>query len=336
MTPEGAAAQSTAESTGQSTGEPTGRSTGLWGDRRAWAGFAVAVGIVLFARFAWSVPSGVIAQGALVGGLTSLLALGIALVYRANRIVNFAAGDLGLVPATFAILLMIGSARFGWWPALFVGLATAVALGALVEVGIIRRFSRVAAPDPHGRDDRPGAAPRGSFVEASRHGSCRPAGAVPEPFDVHLTISPITFKGTDVVAFVVVPLAFVALAVFLRGDGRGHRDPRRRRRDRARRRAGHPGPKSPDARLGDRERARVRRRVPPRRHRRAAARRGARAGDPAPRARGSGRRSDGAAADDRGRGDRARHRRAGRHLALERAGLRRPGALRRRGRRARS
>ena len=201
-------------------GPVDGRVDGLWGDRRAWAGFAVAVAIILFARFAWSVPSGVIAQGALVGGLTSLLALGIALVYRANRIVNFAAGDLGLVPATFAILLMIGSARFGWWPALFVGVVTAVALGALVEVGIIRRFSR--APRLILTVATIGLAQLLAAASLKLPAWIVPTSrAVPEPFDVHLTISPITFKGTDVVAFVVVPLAFVALAVFLRATDAG-------------------------------------------------------------------------------------------------------------------
>ena len=190
-----------------------------------------------------------------------------------------------------------------------------------------------AAPDPHGRDDRSGAAPRGSFVETSgmdRADRPRGSGTVRRaPYDQPHHVQGHRRRRVRRRAARVRRARGVPAR-----DGRRHRDPRRRRRDRARRRAGHPGPKSPDARLGDRERARVRRRVPPRRHRRAAARRGARAGDPAPRARGSGRRSNGAAPDDRGRGDRARHRRAGRHLALERAGLRRPRALRRRGRRA--
>ena len=53
----------------------------------AAAVFVVAVEVL------WSPPAGIIAHGALLGGLTSLLAIGIALVYRAHRIVNFVAGD---------------------------------------------------------------------------------------------------------------------------------------------------------------------------------------------------------------------------------------------------
>ncbi|MCJ7437285.1 MAG: hypothetical protein MUP97_05935, partial [Acidimicrobiia bacterium] len=47
----------------------------------------VAIGIVAFVRVAWDVPSGVVVQGAIIGGLTSLLALGLALVWRANRVI---------------------------------------------------------------------------------------------------------------------------------------------------------------------------------------------------------------------------------------------------------
>src|SRR3546814_18391252 len=50
----------------------------------------LAVQLVLF-----PVPLGVWVRGAIVGGATALLALGMALIYRSNRIVNFAQGDLG-------------------------------------------------------------------------------------------------------------------------------------------------------------------------------------------------------------------------------------------------
>src|SRR5688500_4113188 len=58
----------------------------------AWifAGFL----FLLFLNRNWvQLPLGIIVYGAVVGGLTSLIAFGIALVYRANRIINFAAGD---------------------------------------------------------------------------------------------------------------------------------------------------------------------------------------------------------------------------------------------------
>src|SRR5438309_10520367 len=60
----------------------------------------------------WPAPFGILLKGAALGGLYSLIALGIALIYRANRIINFAQGDIGGVAASLAVLL-IGVAT---WP----------------------------------------------------------------------------------------------------------------------------------------------------------------------------------------------------------------------------
>jgi hypothetical protein len=54
----------------------------------------------------WHPPSGVILLGAVVGGLYAMIALGVALVYRANRFINFAQGDMGGAPAALTVLLI--------------------------------------------------------------------------------------------------------------------------------------------------------------------------------------------------------------------------------------
>ena len=61
---------------------------------------------VFVVRFFWPAPIGVMVQGLVIGGLTAMIAFGLALVYRSNRIINFAQGDLGGIPATLAVLLM--------------------------------------------------------------------------------------------------------------------------------------------------------------------------------------------------------------------------------------
>ena len=73
--------------------------------------------------------------------LTALIAFGIALIYRANRVVSFAQGDLGAIPASLAVLLIV-SPRWPFLLALLAALVVAVALGALVEFLIIRRFNK--------------------------------------------------------------------------------------------------------------------------------------------------------------------------------------------------
>src|SRR5439155_14199327 len=71
--------------------------------------YAVAgiFGFFFVQQWFWPAPPGVIVQGVLIGSLTALVAFGIALIYRANRVINFAQGDLGGVPASLAVLLIV-------------------------------------------------------------------------------------------------------------------------------------------------------------------------------------------------------------------------------------
>ena len=104
-----------------------------------WAVLPLALmlaGVKIFWR---DVPWGVTVDGVVQGLLTALIALGIVIVYRANRIVNFAAADLGAVPATLTLLLF---ASVGWnlYLAIATGFGAAIVLGVLVEFLFLRRF----------------------------------------------------------------------------------------------------------------------------------------------------------------------------------------------------
>ena len=105
----------------------------------AWPGSGPLAALVVFQQVFFPAPMGIVLNGALVGGRIALIALGIALVYRANRIVNFAQGDLGALPAVLGVMLVVA---WGWsyWFGLIVGLLAAVLLGVLVESLIVRRF----------------------------------------------------------------------------------------------------------------------------------------------------------------------------------------------------
>lgn len=83
-------------------------------------------------------PSAV-ASGVAVGVLYGLVAVGLILVYRTNRIINFAVAAIGALPGVAALLLMSGHGLpygLGFAIAVVGGLG----LGALVEVVVIRRF----------------------------------------------------------------------------------------------------------------------------------------------------------------------------------------------------
>src|SRR5687767_2739868 len=86
-------------------------------------------------------PPGLLISGAVVGSLYGLIAVGVILVYRANRIVNFAQAGLGAVPAVVALLLITdhGWPYFAVLPVLIGG---SLLLGAAVEVLFIRRFAK--------------------------------------------------------------------------------------------------------------------------------------------------------------------------------------------------
>ena len=85
------------------------------------------------------VSLGILVNGAILGMLYALLAFGLILVYRANRIINFAHAGLGLVPAVTALLLVTNR---GWpYPAsLAVMLVGSALVGGAVEL-VMRRFS---------------------------------------------------------------------------------------------------------------------------------------------------------------------------------------------------
>ena len=113
-----------------------------WGASRispvvvAWV---VVAALVLLQLVCFGLPFSRWVEAGIKGLLTAMLAVGMALIYRANRVVNFAQADLGNVPSAFAVSFLL----FWGWPylvSLGVGLVLAVVLGAVVEMAFIRRF----------------------------------------------------------------------------------------------------------------------------------------------------------------------------------------------------
>jgi branched-chain amino acid transport system permease protein len=85
------------------------------------------------------VPLGVLLIGLVIGSLYSLIAFGLILVYRANRIISFAQAGLGSVPAVFALTL-VTQKHLPYLLAVPIALVGAVLVGVLVETLLIRRF----------------------------------------------------------------------------------------------------------------------------------------------------------------------------------------------------
>ncbi|MGH9273576.1 MAG: branched-chain amino acid ABC transporter permease, partial [Acidimicrobiales bacterium] len=86
-----------------------------------------------------AVPRAIFLNGATIGLLYGLLGMGLILVYRANRIINFAQAQLGSVPAVVALLLILRK-DVNYFVVLPVVLVGGALLGAFVEIVFIRRF----------------------------------------------------------------------------------------------------------------------------------------------------------------------------------------------------
>jgi branched-chain amino acid transport system permease protein len=190
--------------------------------RRALTTFGPALAILAVQLLLFPVPLGVFARGLIVGGLTALIALGMALVYRSNRILNFAQPDFGSLPAVLVFMLMTAWG-VPWLAAVVVGIATSLVLGAVVELAVIRRFRRAprllltvatlglaqllaaaAILLPRLWDDERLIAPR-----------------IEPPFTLRFEIDPLVFSANDVLAAIVAPLAVVALYLFLQRTSLG-------------------------------------------------------------------------------------------------------------------
>jgi branched-chain amino acid transport system permease protein len=94
----------------------------------------------------------VVLFGLQAGAVFSLVSLGVALVYKATRIVNFAQGELGTIPAFIGYIVMTGfqvggepSADKGrLWIATIIAIVAGAVLGILVNTLVIRRLAAVS------------------------------------------------------------------------------------------------------------------------------------------------------------------------------------------------
>jgi branched-chain amino acid transport system permease protein len=83
-------------------------------------------------------PTGIVVAGVITGTVTALMAMGLVLIYRTNRFINFAYGAMGSLAGVTAIGLHLQQG-VNFFLALPIGVAMGVMVGALVDL-VIRRF----------------------------------------------------------------------------------------------------------------------------------------------------------------------------------------------------
>jgi len=164
----------------------------------------------------FQVPLQIIVLGAITGTAYSLFGMGISLSYQSARVINFAQGSMGVIPALFVASRVVDH---GWdyWVAVPVALLLAAAIGALMELLVIRRLAH---------------APRllvliatiavaqlllipGQFMISLSHTKL---GTKPFPVPIHGTwnIAGVQITSAELLTLIVAPLIAVALALFMK------------------------------------------------------------------------------------------------------------------------
>ncbi len=202
----------------------------LDGDRQAWwhvapatlaragvglAGFLVAW-FVAGSLMSRGLPAGIIVLGLVFGSLYALLAIGIVLVYRANRVVNFAQAELGSVAAVLAIQFVLVWGM-NYFVAVGLGFGLAAAVGALVNVAVIQRFHKaprliLAVATIAIAQILNGLSILAAIIIQGGGGG----GRFSAPLEVTFAIEPVIFNANHVLAIITVPAVMIGLVAFLR------------------------------------------------------------------------------------------------------------------------
>jgi ABC-type branched-subunit amino acid transport system ATPase component/ABC-type branched-subunit amino acid transport system permease subunit len=89
----------------------------------------------------WQTPASAIVLGLTIGVTYGLLGVGLVLIYRSSRVINFAHGQMGAFGAV-AFFLLVTKAHFPYYVALVPALIVAGMIGALTETAVIRRLGK--------------------------------------------------------------------------------------------------------------------------------------------------------------------------------------------------
>ncbi len=188
---------------------------GVVGVLGAWA--------VLARVLSRGLPPGIVLLGVVLGSLTALTAMGLVLVYRAARVINFAQVAIGSAAATLTLELA-NIRHWSYWAAAGAGLAFAGLLGAAVDLLVIRRFFSV--PRLILTLATVGLAQVFAGIELALPGLFDDSrsvlgGSMEVPIDFTREVKPILFSGGHFMIILAVPVVMAGLVYLLKGTAAG-------------------------------------------------------------------------------------------------------------------
>ena len=151
-------------------------------------------------------------DGIVQGMAIAVIAVGVVLVYRATRIINFAVGNMGVIGATLLSLLVV-QYHVPFWVALAVALVVGLVLGAIVDATIIRRLRK--SPRVVVLVATIGVA---QIAEAIAFKIPQPTSLAvhyPSAFNSSWTVAGVQIRGSDLSILIIVPVTLIALSWFL-------------------------------------------------------------------------------------------------------------------------
>ncbi len=158
--------------------------------------------------------SGTIVLGILNGLIISLLAVGFVLVYKANRFLNLAHAQLGVLSALL-LLKVVNDWGWNWWLSFFACVVVGIATGLLVErfiVGPVRRKTKAPVRLLILTIGVSQVLLALTYIPALAPSSQAP---FPQPFHSSFQVGGVVLSGMSVLTLIAVPLVLLLLTMFL-------------------------------------------------------------------------------------------------------------------------
>ena len=156
-------------------------------------------------------PPQVISSGAITGLTYGVMAVGVVLIFRSTRVINFAIGEMGGFAAALLYRLVIDwNAPF--WLSLAIGVAVGALIGAALELVIVRRL--FSAPRVILLVALIGAAQLLLFFELILPDVTK-VRPYPTAFSGTWHIGGLVIRGPELTVIVVIPVLVIALSLFL-------------------------------------------------------------------------------------------------------------------------
>ena len=156
--------------------------------------------------------SQIVFDGIVSGLAIAVIAVGVVLVYRATRIINFAVGNMGVVGAVVLSLLVV---QYGmpFWAALAVALVIGLVFGAAVETTVIRRLKN--APRVVVLVSTIGIAGLAQVISIEIPEPSDASAHYPSAITGSWTVTGVSVRGADLSILILVPVAVILLVWFL-------------------------------------------------------------------------------------------------------------------------